>query len=143
MPSAIRPADIPRIRTVLTVYRVSAIVTGAFLLGVVVMMVTRYGLGADIEWSSAYGFDLAPKELIDGRGTVNVSTILLQVHGLLYVVYLAVDLVLWRLGVYGFGRFVWIAMGGIVPLLSFVFEFQVPPLVKRAIAAAEPVEAAP
>ncbi len=137
MPLGPRPTDVPRIRLALAVFRVSAILTGVFLLGLVVMMVCRYAFGVDIEWSSAYGFDLAPKELIEGRGTVNVSTILLQTHGALYVVYVACDLVLWRLGVYGFGRFIWVAMGGIVPLLSFVFEFQVPRLVKRAIASVE------
>jgi hypothetical protein len=49
MPPAIRPVDVPRIRTVLKVYRVSAIVTGTFLLLLCLMMVFRYGFGVDIE----------------------------------------------------------------------------------------------
>ena len=56
---------------------------------------------------------------------------LLTVHGWLYVVYLACDFVLWRVAYQGarsnaFLRFLWIAMGGIVPFLSFYFERQVP-----------------
>ena len=43
-----KPADIPLIRRTLAVYKVSSIITGIFLLGLVVMMVTRYGLGSDI-----------------------------------------------------------------------------------------------
>ena len=56
MPLAIRPADVPRIRTVLAVYRVSAIVTGVFLLLLVLMMVFRYGFGVDIELGGPFGF---------------------------------------------------------------------------------------
>ena len=56
MPLAIRPADIPRIRTVLAVYRVSAIITGVFLLLLVLMMVFRYGFGVDIELGGPFGF---------------------------------------------------------------------------------------
>ena len=50
MPSGPRPADVPRIRLTLTLYRISAIVTGVFLLLLVVMMVARYGYGVDIAW---------------------------------------------------------------------------------------------
>ena len=47
-------------------------------------------------------------------------------HGWLYVVYLAIDFALWRYGRWSFTRFLFIALGGIVPLLSFVFERIVP-----------------
>lgn len=124
MPLAIRPADIPRIRTVLAVYRVSAIVTGTFLLLLVLMMVFRYGFGVDIELGGPFGFlALQPRELITA---VNLSTAILIVHGWLYVVYLLCDFALWRMTRWSFGRFLFIALGGIVPLLSFFFEFRVP-----------------
>ena len=131
MPYAIRPADVPRIRTVLKAYRVSAIVTGTFLLLLCLMMVFRYGFGVDIELGGPFGFlALQPRDLIQA---VNLSTIILIVHGWLYVVYLAFDFLLWRFTRWSFGRFLFIALGGIVPLLSFFFEFSVPRWTREAL----------
>jgi integral membrane protein len=143
MPLGPRPADVPRLRTVLKLFRVSAIVTGVFLLLLVVMMIARYGFGLDISWSSVYGFDLTPRDLIEEQGLTNVSLIILTTHGWLYVVYMAFNFLLWRFGRWSFGRFLFIALGGIIPLLSFFFEFRVPRWVREAIALTEtPVEAA-
>lgn len=131
MPLAIRPADVPRIRTVLKVYRVSAIITGTFLLLLVLMMVFRYGLGVDIEFGGPFGLlALQPRELIEA---VNLSTVILIVHGWLYVLYLGCDFLLWRMTRWSFGRFLFIALGGIVPGLSFFFEFRVPRWVNEVI----------
>ena len=136
MPLGPRPSDIPRIRTALAVYRVSAIITGVFLLMLVAMMVFRYGFGVDIELGGPFGFlALTPKEQITA---INLSTVILITHGWLYVLYLGCDFVLWRLVRFSFGRFVYIALGGIVPFLSFYFEFQVPPYVEKRIAAIAP-----
>jgi hypothetical protein len=141
MPLGPRADDVPRIRLVLRLFRVSAIVTGVFLLLLVVMMVARYGFLVDIEYSDAYGFGLTPRELIDERGSLNVSLIILTTHGWLYVVYLALDFLLWRFTRWSFGRFLFIALGGIIPLLSFFFEFSVPRWVRAELAKLEPVEA--
>jgi integral membrane protein len=136
MPLAIRPADVSRIRTVLKVYRVSAIITGTFLLLLCLMMVFRYGLGVDIELGGPFGFlALQPRDLIVA---VNLSTLILIVHGWLYVLYLGCDFLLWRFTRWSFGRFLFIALGGIVPLLSFFFEFQVPRWVHERVDAAQP-----
>lgn len=127
-----QPSDIPLIRRVLAVYKVSSVLTGTFLLGLVVMMVTRYGFGVDIEFGGeAGGLALTDPDAITG---FNVSILLLAVHGWLYVLYLACDFLLWRLLRWPFWKFVWIAMGGIVPLLSFFFERQVPREVEAIIA---------
>lgn len=135
MPLEPRPEDIPRIRRAVSVYKVSSIITGSFLLLLVVMMVLRYGLGVDIELAGPYGFlALTPKELISG---IDLSTIILIVHGWLYVLYLGTDFVLWRLVRWSFGKFLFIALGGIVPLLSFFFERTVP---RDALAAIAPLE---
>lgn len=135
MPPAIRPADVSRIRTVLAVYRVSAIVTGSFLLLLVLMMVFRYGFGVDIELGGPFGFlALQPRDLIQA---VNLSTAILIVHGWLYVVYLLCDFALWRLTRWSFGRFLFIALGGIIPLLSFFFEFSVPRWVRAELVKVE------
>lgn len=141
MPLGPRPTDIPRIRRTIRVYKVSSIITGTFLLLLCLMMVFRYGMGVDIELGGAYGFlALTPKDLISG---VNLSTIILIVHGWLYVLYLGCDFVLWRLIRWSFGRFLFIALGGVIPLLSYFFERTVPRDAEAAIAhlETEPVPA--
>ena len=135
MPQLPRISDIPRIRKTVSVYKVSAIVTGSFLLLLCMMMVFRYGFGDDIELGGPNGLlALTPKEAIVG---VNLSTIILIVHGWLYVLYLGCDFMLWRLMGWSFGRFLLIALGGVIPLLSFFFERSVPQRVGAELAAAE------
>ena len=131
-----RTADIPRTRAALRGYKISAIVTGVFLLLLVFMMITRYGLGADIHLGGPEGLlTLTPKELISSG--VNLSTVILITHGWLYVIYLAFDFVLWRLTRWPFLRFVFVALGGIIPGLSFYLERRVPRYVDEAIEGAE------
>lgn len=136
MPLGPRPADIPRIRRTVAVYKVSSIITGSFLMLLLLMMVLRYGFGVDIELLGPYGFlALTPKDLIAG---INLSSVILIVHGWLYVLYLACDFLLWRYVRFSFLRFGVIALGGIIPLLSFFLERQVPREVEAAIAALNP-----
>jgi integral membrane protein len=141
MPAGPRPSDVPRLRTTLKVYRVSAAITGTFLLLLVVMMVLRYGFLVDIELGGPFGFlALTPKDDITA---INLSLVILTVHGWLYVLYLACDFIMWRLARYSFGRFVFIALGGIIPFLSYYFEFQVPPYIEGRIRATAEADAAP
>ncbi len=127
-----RPSDVPRVRKTLSVYKVSSYITGSFLLLLCVMMVTRYGFGVDIELGGPDGFlALTPKDLITG---VNISTIILIVHGWFYVLYVGCDFVLWRLMRFSFGRFLFIALGGIIPLLSFFLERSVPARIEAQLA---------
>jgi len=138
-----RVEDIPRIRLALASFRVSAAVTGVFLLLLVVMMITRYGFGSDLALGGPAGFiSLAPAEIIEAEGAINLSTIILIVHGWLYVVYLIVDFALWRLLRFSFGYALLIALGGVVPFLSFYFEWLVPRDIARRIAALENQKAA-
>lgn len=140
MPVGPRPADVPRIRRVVAVYKVSSIITGSFLLLLCLMMVLRYGFGVDIELGGPYGFlALTPKDLIVG---INLSTVILIVHGWLYVLYLACDFLLWRYVRFSFARFLFIALGGIIPLLSFFLERRVPRDVEATLADLEPAGAA-
>ncbi|GAA1207856.1 DUF3817 domain-containing protein [Rhodoglobus aureus] len=130
-----RISDFPRIRRTLSFYKVSSIITGSFLLVLVLMMVFRYGLGGDIELNGPDAFlALQHKDLIQG---INVSTIILIVHGWLYVFYVAADFVLWRLTRFSFLRFLYIALGGVIPLLSFFLERQVPRFVEAKLARIE------
>ena len=139
MPTGPRPADVATIRRTVSVYKVSSIITGTFLLLLCLMMALRYGFGVDIELLGPYGLiALTPKELIAG---INLSTIILIAHGWLYVLYLACDFILWRLVRWSFGRFLFIALGGIIPLLSFFLERRVPRDVAAAIAVLEKVDA--
>jgi integral membrane protein len=141
MPAGPRPSDVPRLRTALKVYRVSAAITGTFLLLLVVMMVLRYGFLVDIELGGPFGFlALTPKDDITA---INLSLVILTVHGWLYVLYLACDFIMWRLARYSFGRFLFIALGGIIPFLSYYFEFQVPPYIEARIRATTEADAAP
>ena len=122
---ALKPklSNLPRIKSALRLYRVTSIVTGTFLLLLVLMMVFRYGFGVDIELNGPEGFlALTPKDLIIG---VNLSTIILIVHGWFYVVYLYSDFRLWSLMRWTFPRFIVIALGGVVPFLSFIVERRV------------------
>lgn len=126
-----RPSDVPRLRAALKVYRVSAAITGTFLLLLVVMMVLRYGFGVDIELGGPFGFlNLTPKDQLTA---INLSIAILTVHGWLYVLYLGCDFVMWRLARYSFQRFLVIALGGVVPFLSYYFEFQVPRYIEGRI----------
>lgn len=139
MPVGPRPADVPRIRTALKWFRISAVVTGVFLLLLVLMMVFRYGFGVDIELGGPFGFlALQPEELIVG---VNLSRIILIVHGWLYVLYLGLDFLLWRMVRFSFLRFCFIALGGIIPGLSFYFEAKVPREVESQLPTEQQVEA--
>ena len=127
-----RPEDATKIRRAVSVYKVSSIITGTFLLLLCLMMVLRYGFGVDIEFAGPYGLlALTPKELIQG---INLSSLILIVHGWFYVLYVAVDFVLWRLVRWSFGRFLFIALGGIVPLLSYFLERRVPRDAEAALA---------
>jgi integral membrane protein len=126
------PADVPKIHRVVSVYKVSSIITGTFLLLLCLMMVLRYGLGVDIELGGPFGFlTLTPRELIVG---VDLSTAILIAHGWLYVLYLACDFLLWRYIRWSFGKFLFIALGGIIPLLSFFLERRIPREALAAIA---------
>lgn len=135
-----RLSDFPRIRRILSFYKVSSIITGTFLLVLCAMMVLRYWVGGDIELNGPEGFlALTPKELVQG---INVSTIILMVHGWLYVVYVAADFMLWRLSRFSFLRFLYIALGGVIPLLSFFLERQVPRFVNAKLDRIESAAAA-
>lgn len=135
MPTGLRLQDVPRVRRVLKVFRVSAIVTGVFLLLLCAMMVLRYGLNVDIELNGPGGFlALQQRKLIVAT---DLSTAILIVHGWLYVIYLGCDFLLWRMVRFSFGRFLFFALGGIIPFLSFYFEFRIPAYVKVEIAQAE------
>jgi integral membrane protein len=119
-------AQAPQIRTALRYYAVTSYVTGSFLLLLVVEMFIHYVLGY-IVWgggpAGAISFVTPSEDLtrLPASG-LDLSKTVLQVHGVLYMFYLFGDFRLWTLMRWNFKRFVIIALGGIVPFLSFFTE---------------------
>ena len=114
------------LKSALSFYRVTSITTGIFLLLVVFEMVLKYAFNLLI-WSGGdvglIGLVPAPA---DDTGLpmegVDISKLLLQVHGILYVVYLFADFQVWRLAKLKLVDFLIIASGGVIPLTSFFIE---------------------
>lgn len=99
------PSPIPG---ALTRYRVMAFVTGALLL-VVTLGMLRYLPGlADL------------KESLDPT-----MFVIAQIHGFVYMVYLVTVVHLWAIMKWRTGRLLYMAAGGVVPLLSFFAERRV------------------
>ena len=139
---ALRPklSDVPRIRGALTFYRVTAYITGFLLLALVFEMVFKYGPAQrEMELFGPNGFfALVP----DGTVTAfNLSSGILIAHGWFYVVYLFADFRLWSIMRWPFSRFIAIALGGVVPFLSFIVEHFMTRRVHREVAELE--QAAP
>lgn len=126
--SAPLPSQIPQILSTLRFYKVSSYVTGVFLL---LLMIT-WGirrlpfLGFDLWLLGPNGFITFESYGVEGEGLpttgINLTVLILIVHGWLYVVYLLADFRLWTLMRWPVTRFLLIALGGIVPFLSFYTE---------------------
>lgn len=113
-------------KSALKFYRATSYITGTFLLLLCVEMIVRYALGYDLIMGGINGFLALEVHGVEGAGLsgtgLNISTAILIVHGWLYVVYLFGDYRMWTLFRWSFTRFVVIALGGIVPFLSFFTE---------------------
>lgn len=123
-------ATFPAIRGALRFYQIASVITGVMLLLLCAEMVIKYGLGYELFAGGAGGaFWLHPAALDAGNdltgGAVNLSTGILIAHGWFYVVYLFACFRVWSLMRWGFARFIVLALGGIVPLLSFFMEARV------------------
>lgn len=115
-----RAIDIPRIPRVLKLYQVMSFVTGSFLLLLVAEVITKWELGYELELGGAYGFiALVPRDSVQA---VNLSTVILIVHGWLYVIYLFSCFRLWSAMRWNALNFGILAAGGVVPVLSFFLE---------------------
>ena len=118
---------IPLIRSALRVYRICAYITGTFLLLLVVEVILKYVYGFEVQFGGTSGFiglvnyfpSLGKSPELTG---INLSIGILIVHGWFYVVYLLADFTLWSRMRWPFAMFVLIALGGVVPFLSFITE---------------------
>jgi integral membrane protein len=123
MPLEPKLADLPRIRGALKFYQVAAIITGVLLLALCAEMIMKYAFGLELELGGPQGFlAFVPGDSVTA---VNLSTGILIVHGWFYVVYLFSDFRLWSLMRWPFSRFIVIALGGIIPFLSFFLESRI------------------
>lgn len=147
-PAAPKIASFPAIRVALRFYQVCSLITGTFLLLLVAEMIVKYGFGYELYFGGSGGAVWwAPViEGPDGSEStgdgLNVSMSILVVHGWFYVVYLFACFRIWSLMRWPFWRFLLLAAGGVVPLLSFIMEAIVGRDVKRYLAAREEAERA-
>lgn len=103
-------------------------------------LIARYGFdvslmagGTDAVTGDPFGLGFVEADSQATIGSVNLSTTVLIVHGWMYVVYLISDFRLWSLMRWPFGKFVLIALGGVIPLLSFFTEKKIHRQVSREL----------
>lgn len=142
MALAPKPKDFPRIRGALKFYQVASVITGVMLLLLCAEMLLKYTpLGLEVEFAGPRGLlALVPEGTVVA---VNLSTGILIAHGWFYVVYLFSDFRLWSLMRWPFWAFIVIALGGVIPFLSFFLEASVGRRVKAYLAAREAEAARP
>ncbi|WP_062069842.1 DUF3817 domain-containing protein [Demequina sediminicola] len=98
--SAVTPGALKR-------YKVMAMITGTLLIIVFLAMLRYTSLFNPPEsWESGF-------------------SILAQVHGFVYIVYVITVMQLWMQARWGYGRLATMFLGGVVPLLSFFIEKRV------------------
>lgn len=98
------PTSESKISGALARYRVMAIFTGSFLLAVTFGVILKYVIG------------------VDSPTVKTVTAAIAITHGWIFMVYLVTCVHLWMLKRWGLGRLMTMALGGVVPLLSFFVE---------------------
>lgn len=121
-----------QIRSALGFYKVLAYLTGSMLLLLTAEVVLRYVFnlvllagGTDSVTGAAHGVGfvtVGEDNALPVTGGFNLSLTILIVHGWMYVIYLIADFRIWSLMRWKFRKFILIALGGVVPLLSFFVE---------------------
>ncbi|MDB1087660.1 DUF3817 domain-containing protein [Streptomyces sp. ACA25] len=107
-------------QSVLTRYRVMAYVTAVMLLVLSTCMVFKYG------------FDMGE----------DVTFVVSQTHGLLYIIYLVFAFDLGQKARWPFGKLLWVLLSGTIPFVAFFVErrisAEIRPLLEQPEAAAAP-----
>ena len=147
--SSTTPASSPRkfggtpaqIRSAAAFYKVFAYVTGVMLLLLCLEMVLKYFwqlelfIGGDLIDGGTNSIGLLNRAEVSGG--FNASLGILIAHGWLYVVYLFADFRLWSLMRWPLTTFILIALGGVVPFLSFIVEARMAKRVRAYLAERE------
>jgi integral membrane protein len=126
------PLSVPdRLRSALTWYRIAAWITGILLLLLTVEIVAKYGFGSEVEMFGSQGvFGLVPSGTVEA---FNLSRAVLIAHGWFYMVYLFTCFRVWSILKWPLWRFLWLASGGLFPLLSFVIEHYATKIVRSIL----------
>ncbi len=111
-------------------FKVTSYITGIFLVLIMILWGIRLAIQADVWLAGPDGFAYLAYYSLDAAGEkvgfpetgINLTSISLIIHGWLYVAYLFGDFRMWTLYRWSFMRFLVIALGGVVPLLSFFTE---------------------
>jgi integral membrane protein len=161
MPTAPKLASFPAIRGALRFYQVCSVITGIGLLLLVTEMVLKYSplhielfaggsggglwfasviVGPDCQWWSLFAPMTNDCELVSTGDGFNLSQFILVAHGWFYVVYLFSCFRVWSLMRWRFPRFLLLALGGVIPFLSFVLEAVTARRVKTYLDAREAAE---
>ncbi|MGJ0202904.1 DUF3817 domain-containing protein [Leucobacter sp. gxy201] len=126
-----KPADYPRIRKALSFYKVTSVVTGVMLLLLCAVMVMKYAFGVQLYLFTPDGFAHFTPIAQEGLESefapqgFDLFRAILIAHGWFYVIYLVSDFLLWSPMRWNFWRFILIALGGVVPLMSFFLEARI------------------
>ena len=123
MPLEPRESTLPRIAGALKFYQIASIITGIMLLALCAEMLMKYVFGLELELGGAYGFLVFVPS--GSAQAVNLSTGILIAHGWFYVVYLFSNFRLWSLMRWEFPRLIVLALGGVIPFLSFFLESRI------------------
>ncbi len=158
-----RLASFPAIRGSLRFYQICSVVTGVGLLLLVAEMILKYTplhvelflggtggflwfapaiAGPGCEWFSLFIPGGDGCEMTSTGDGFNISLAILVVHGWFYVVYLFSCFRMWSLMRWPFLRFLLLALGGVIPLLSFFMEASVGREVRAYLARREAEESA-
>jgi cytochrome c oxidase subunit IV len=130
MTSTPKNDQVSTIRGVLKYFKVTSYITGIFLILIMILWGIRLSIQADL-WLGGpdaflqlayYSVDSSGEKIGFPTSGIDITVISLIVHGWLYVAYLFGDFRLWTLMRWSFLRFLLIALGGIIPLLSFFTE---------------------
>ncbi len=118
-----------QIRGALTFYKWCAWISGTFLLLLVAEMVSRYIFGYDLvagatnaQTGETVALGWLNLETENLHGGLNISTWILIIHGWFYVIYLLACFRLWLLMRWALPQMIVMALGGVVPFLSFIVE---------------------
>ena len=118
------------LRGALKYFKVTSYITGIFLVLIMILWGIRLAIQADVWLAGPDGFAYLAYYSLDAAGEkvgfpetgINLTSSSLIIHGWLYVAYLFGDFRMWTLYRWSFMRFLVIALGGVVPLLSFFTE---------------------
>jgi integral membrane protein len=130
MTSTPKNDQVATIRGVLKYFKLTSYITGIFLILIMVLWGIRLVHQADLWVGGPDAFVQLAFYSVDTNGEkigfpttgIDLTVISLIVHGWLYVAYLFGDFRLWTLMRWSFFRFLLIALGGVIPLLSFFTE---------------------